>query len=340
VSGLIFLLPLGDRANRRILVPGVLALAAAGSALAAVAPAFWVLALGIGVASFASVAVQIMVSFISTLVPEEERGRAIAKVMSGALFGILSARTFAGLVASAAGWRAPFVVAAMLMAGFAVALARAIPAHPPSPHVPYVTLLKSIGSLVRTTPVLRRRMTYGALTFASFNLVWTTLAFLLARSPFFYGPRAIGLFGLAGLVGMALAIGFGRLADRGFVEVATGGVLIAVLAGWGVLSLGGGSALVIVVGLVVLDVGVQGQNLLSQSVIYGLGSSTAGRVTTAYSTANFLGGAVGSAIGAAAWSIGGWRAVCGVGLVLAAFALARWLVDRPTAAEQIDPARA
>jgi predicted MFS family arabinose efflux permease len=328
VGGLFFLVPLGDRSDPRVLVPRVLLLAALGSALAAAAPTFWALALGLAIACFSSVAVQIIVSFVSTLAPQKERGRAVAKVMSGALLGILSARTFAGLVASVAGWRAPFVVGSVLMAFFALALRRSLPSRAAREYVGYGVLLRSVAALVRSTPVLRHRMTYGALSFASFNLVWTTLAFLLARSPYFYGPRTIGLFGLAGLGGMGLAVGFGRLADRGHVRVSTGVVLAIVLAGWIVLGLDPGSALAVVFGLVILDVGVQGQNLLSQSVIYGLGPTTAGRVTTAYSTANFLGGAFGSAAGATAWTLGAWHAVCGVGVLFAGLALLRWRLDR------------
>lgn len=55
----------------------------------------------------------------------------------------------------------------------------------------------------------------------------------------------------------------------------------------------------IVVGLVLIDFGVQGQNVLSQHVIYGLGAENASRVTTAYVTSNFLGGALG-------WPPGRW----------------------------------
>ena len=76
-----------------------------------------------------------------------------------------------------------------------------------------------------------------------------------------------------------------------------------------------------------LDFGVQAQNVLSQGVIYALGRETTGRVTTAYVTSNFTGGAIGSAAGAVAWSAGGWLPVCAVGFAIAATAAAR-LADR------------
>ena len=85
--------------------------------------------------------------------------------------------------------------------------------------------------------------------------------------------------------------------------------------------------LVILVGLAVLDFGVQGQNVLSQGAIYALGRETTGRVTTAYVTSNFIGGAIGSAAGSLAWGVGGWGAVCGVGAAFACIALALWLTE-------------
>jgi cyanate permease len=84
----------------------------------------------------------------------------------------------------------------------------------------------------------------------------------------------------------------------------------------------------ILLGLALVDFGVQGQNVLSQHAIYGLGDENASRVTTAYVTSNFVGGALGSAAGSLAWSTGGWSAVCAVGGAIAALALALWLTER------------
>jgi predicted MFS family arabinose efflux permease len=164
-------------------------------------------------------------------------------------------------------------------------------------------------------------MVFGACGLAGFSLAWTTLAFLLAAPPFEYGEGTIGLFGLAGLAGAIGARKLGRLHDRGLGGPATTAVLVAILLSWGLLLLGARSVPLIVAGMMLLDFGVQGQNVLSQGVIYGLGSENAGRVTTAYVTANFIGGALGSAVGSLAWSAAGWPAVCAVGVGLAAVAL-------------------
>ena len=336
--GLVFLAPLSDLVDRRKLVTVLLAIACVGSAGAAVAPQFAVLALAIAVASATSVVAQVLVPFASTLAPEGERGQVVGMVMSGLLSGVLLARTLAGIVAGAAGWRTVFALAAVAMAALAIALWRALPERRPSTSLGYGALLGSIAALIRRERVLRRRMIFGACGYAGFSLVWTTLTFLLSDPPFNFGETKIGLFGLAGLAGALAATRMGSLHDRGHGRIATGGVLAAVLLSWPIFYLGRHSVPAILVGLLVLDLGVQGQNVLSQGAIYALGRETTGRVTTAYVTSNFAGGAIGSAAGAIAWSADGWPAVCGVGFLVAATALIAWLTE-PRAGSASAPRR-
>jgi predicted MFS family arabinose efflux permease len=325
--GLVFLAPLSDLVDRRKLVVALLVISGVALVGAAVAPQFLVLALAIGVASTTSVVAQILIPFASTIAPEGERGHVVGLVMGGLLTGILLARTFAGLIAGATSWRVVFAIAAVAMAVLAVALWRAMPGRPPSTSLRYRELLGSIGTLIRREPLLRRRMVYGACGFGGFSLVWTTLSFLLSDPPFNFGEAEIGLFGLAGLVGAVTAMRMGSLHDRGYGRLATGAALGAVLLSWPIFILGQHSVVAILVGLAVLDFGVQGQNVLSQGAIYALGRETTGRVTTAYVTSNFTGGAIGSAAGSIAWSAGGWGAVCGVGIAFAGIALLLWLTE-------------
>jgi predicted MFS family arabinose efflux permease len=326
-AGLAFIVPLGDLLDRRRLVARLLALCAVALVGAAAAPSLPVLAVALGAVATTSCVVQILVPLASTLAAPAERGQVVGTVMSGLLTGILLARTVSGVIAQAAGWRAPFGVAAAAMAVLTVALWRALPRVAPPSDLPYPQLLASVVRLVRDEPALRRRMVYGACGFAGFTVVWTGVSFLLAAPPYGYGERTIGLFGLAGLVGAVGASGFGRLTDRGHNKAGTGATLAAVLASWGLLALGGHSVLALILGLVVIDFAVQGQNVLSQGYIYALGSQHASRVTTAYVTSNFTGGALGAAAGSIAWTAGGWDAVCATGAAFAALAFLFWLTE-------------
>ncbi len=333
--GLVFLAPLSDLVDRRKLVVVLLAISCVALLGAAAAPGFAVLALAIGAAAATSVVAQILIPFASTLAPDRERGHVVGLVMSGLLTGVLLARTFSGLIAGIAGWRTVFAIAALAMALLALALWRAMPRRPPSATLSYGRLLGSVAALIRREAVLRRRMVYGACGFAGFSLVWTTLSFLLSDPPFNLGEAEIGLFGLAGLAGAVAAMRMGRLHDRGLGRVATGAVLAAVLLSWPVFVLGRHSVPAILAGLALLDFGVQGQNVLSQGAIYALGRETTGRVTTAYVTSNFVGGAIGSAAGSVAWSAGGWLATCAVGGAFALTAMLVWLTElRPRPGRQ------
>jgi predicted MFS family arabinose efflux permease len=334
--GLVFLAPLSDLVDRRKLVVALLAVSCVGLAGAAAAPQFLVLSLALGIAATTSVVAQILIPFASTLAPEGERGHVVGLVMSGLLTGVLLARTFAGLLAGATSWRVVFAIAALAMAVLGVALWRAMPERRPSTSLRYGELLGSVAALIRRESLLRRRMVYGACGFGGFSLVWTTLSFLLSDPPFSFGEAEIGLFGLAGLVGAVTAMRMGRLHDRGHGRMATGAVLAAVLLSWPIFILGQHSVVAILVGLAVLDFGVQGQNVLSQGAIYALGRETTGRVTTAYVTSNFIGGAIGSAAGSVAWSAGGWGAVCGVGVAFAGIAMLVWLTEPGHRAKRTD----
>ena len=339
-AGLVLLVPLGDLVDRRRLVSRMLIVAAVGLAGAAAAPGLAVLALAIGIVGITSVVAQVLVPFASSLASDEERGRVVGQVMSGLLIGILLARTFSGLVAAIAGWRTVFVLASVAMLVVAIALYRALPHVEPVGGPPYPKLLASILTLIREEPLLRRRMVYGGLGMGSFTVLWTSLALLLSRPPFSYGEAVIGLFGLAGLAGAGAAQLAGRAADRGGARVATGLFLAAIALGWGLLALGSRTVSVLLLGIVLLDLGVQGQHILNQTIIYELRPDARSRLTTAYMTGNFLCGALGSAAAALVWQSGHWGAVCALGGGMSLLAGAVWLSERFSAARMPATARA
>jgi predicted MFS family arabinose efflux permease len=329
--GLVLLVPLGDLLDRRRMVSRLLVVTGTALVAAAAAPSFAVLALAVGVIGITSVVAQVLVPLAGTLAHDHERGRVVGNVMSGLLLGILLARTASGLIAEVGGWRLVYAIAAGLMLVLSAVLARMLPRTPRATDLSYGALLRSVGQLVATERLLRRRMVYGALGMASFSVLWTAVAFLLSAAPYHYGEGTIGLFGLAGLVGAAAAQGAGRLADQGHAHAATGAFLLAIAVSWGLLALGRSSLAALIAGVVLLDLGIQGQHILSQSTIYALRGDARSRVTTAYMSSNFLFGALGSAGASLAWSAGGWGAVSALGIGLAALGLMAWLHEHVTA---------
>ena len=156
-------------------------------------------------------------------------------------------------------------------------------------------------------------MVLGGCAFGAFSILWTSIAFLLSGvhgSHYHYGNATIGLFGLAGVAGACAAQIAGRLADRGHGAAATSAALFLTLISWLLLDLGAGSVVVLIVGIMVLDLGVQGTQISNQSAIYRLHPDARSRITTAYMSAYFLGGVLCSSVTGALYASDGWSAVC------------------------------
>jgi predicted MFS family arabinose efflux permease len=329
VFGLAFLVPLGDLVERRNLISISLTALAAGQAVAAVAPDLGVFAaavLFVGVATFIG---QVIVPLSSQLAEPHERGKVVGTVMSGLLLGVLLSRTLSGLIAELFGWRVVFAFAAVAMLILAAVLRRALPRIEPTSDLPYRAALRSVLTLIRTEPVLRQRMVLGGCAFGAFSILWTSIAFLLSGvhgSHYHYGNATIGLFGLAGVAGAGAAQLAGRLADRGHLAATTTATLIATLASWLVLDLGSHSVIVLILGIMLLDLGVQGTQISNQSAIYRLHADARSRITTAYMSAYFLGGVLCSSVTGALYASDGWSAVCVFGGLVSLFGLGAWLL--------------
>ncbi len=85
--------------------------------------------------------------------------------------------------------------------------------------------------------------------------------------------------------------------------------------------------MVLIVGIMVLDLGVQGTQISNQSVIYRLQPDARNRITTAYMSAYFLGGVLCSSVTGALYASKGWTAVCIFGACVSLLGLATWLPD-------------
>lgn len=324
VLGLAFLVPSGDLHERRGLICVTLLVTAAALAVAAVAPGFAVFAAALCVVGVTATAAQVIVPMSASLANESDRGRVVGTVMSGLLIGILVARTVSGLLAAALGWRPVFWVAAGVIVLLAAILWTRLPRVPPTTDISYARVLRSVLSLIAAEPVLRLRMALGFFAFGCFSALWTTLAFLLSGSPFHYGNGVIGLFGLAGVAGAGAATGAGRLADRGHAHLATWTTAVLMLASWPILLAGRTSVIWLIVGIAVLDLGVQGIHISNQSAIYALAPEARSRLTTAYMVSFFLGGAALSAVTSALYASDGWDGVVVVGAASALATLALW----------------
>ena len=323
-AGLLFLVPLGDMFERRMLIVSMTLLAAGGMLITASSQSLTMMIVGTALTGLFSVVAQILVPLAATLASPEKRGKVVGTIMSGLLLGILLARTVAGLLASLGGWSTVYWVASVLMVVMALALWRGLPKVKQENHLNYPQLLASVFSLFTQDKLLRTRALLGCLTFANFSILWTSMAFLLAAPPFNYSEGVIGLFGLAGAAGALGARPAGGLADKGKSHMTTTAGLILLLLSWAAIWYGHVSVLALIVGILVLDLTVQGVHITNQTVIYRVKPEARNRLTAGYMTSYFIGGAAGSLISASAWQHAGWSGVCGIGALVAALNLVVW----------------
>jgi len=325
--GLALLVPVGDLVSRRRLIPLVMTVTAASLVAAAASPGIGLL-IGVSLLVGAgSVAAQILVPMAASLASDERRGRVVGTVMTGLLLGILLARTISGIVAGVASWRTVYVMAAALTIVMAAVLGRYLPEEASRPRIGYGALLGSAAKLLVTESLLWRRALFGALGFAAFSVFWTTMAFVLAGSPYHYGDITIGLFGLVGAAGALCANFAGRWADRGLTKITTLAFTVCVAISFLPLWAGRHSLTMMIVGILVLDVGVQGLQVTNQSMIYRLAPQARSRITSAYMVCYFAGGAIGSAVGGSLYGSHRWAGVCAAGAVIGIAATVAALVD-------------
>ena len=325
-TGLALLLPMGDRFDRRKLVLGQIALAFCLALAAAFAPSIWALigaSFGLGMVCCVP---QQLVPFAAVMSPPHERGRNVGTVVSGIMLGILLGRTISGVVGEAYGWRAVYALEAAFMIPVWFIAAKLLPPGVPSSNLSYPRLLASLWPLMRDNSPIRQSMMVQALLWACFNAFWVNLAGLLANGPWQLGSAWAGGFGIIGAMGAFAASYGGRAADKvGCRKVIGASVGIVTLA---YLLLAGAqtSLVLLVVGVIVLDIGVQAGLVANQTRAFAVDPKAQGGINSLYMTATFVGGAIGATVSGWLMAQFGWMGIVEFGVVLGVLAgLIHWL---------------
>lgn len=326
--GMFLFVPLGDKLERRRLITTLLLAAAISLASVAVAPgAAWLAAACFAVGATAAT-VHVVVPFAAHLASPAQRGRVVGVVLGGLLFGVLLARTFSGVLGAWVGWRAVYATAALVMLALCALVRAKLPSDRPELNLSWPQLMRSTWELVRRHAMLRESAILGALSFAAFSAFWTTLVFFL-HAAYGYGAAAAGLFGLAGAAGAGGAPLFGQLASRHGPRRTIGAGVCLTLAAF-LLMAGAGRVLpALILGVVLMDMGVQLCHVSNQTRIYQIDPSARSRLNMVYMVCYFTGGAAGSYLGAVAWRSTGWVGVCGLAAFSQVIAIGVLAVHRP-----------
>lgn len=326
-TGLLFIIPLADMLKRKRLILIDFALVIISLLISAVAPSVLVLTVAGFLVGLSSVIPQLLIPMAAHLAKTEERGKKIGFVMSGLLIGILLSRTLSGFIGEHFGWRTMYYIATGLMVAMWLMIFFFLPEVEPDYKGNYKNLMKSLIHLVKTQPKLRMAAFRGALCFAGFSAFWTTLVFLLKQPQFNEGSSVVGLFGLIGAFG-ALAAGLmGRLSDKMDSYKLSGYTLLLVFVSFIIFYFSSHSLIGLVIGVIVLDMGVQATHISNQSIIFALIPEARNRLNTVYMVSYFIGGASGTFLASQVWKSYQWTGVCAIGALLAAIALAAHLTN-------------
>lgn len=324
--GILFLLPLGDRYDRRMLIvikSVALALLLLACSVSEQAHSLLLVSLCVGIAATMA---QDIVPAAAILAPAGRQGKIVGTVMTGLLLGILLSRTVSGLVGEAFGWRQMYQLAAMSIALVGGLLWQALPPFPGHSTLRYPALMATMAHLWRRYPALRRAALAQGFLSIAFSAFWSTLAVMLAEH-YRMGSAAAGAFGLAGAAGALAAPLAGHLADRLGAEKVTrlGALLVtfsfALMFLLPMLSVLG-QWLLIAISAVGFDLGLQSSLVAHQNLVYSLEPQARGRLNALLFTVVFIGMALGSVLGSQIYTQADWEGVVALSTLCGAIALA------------------
>lgn len=329
--GILFLLPLGDRYDRRRLILvkcAALALLLLACSFTSTLSTLLVVSLLLGMAATMA---QDIVPAAAILAPEGKQGKTVGTVMTGLLLGILLSRTVSGFVGAAFGWRVMFQLAAVSITFIGTLMWFVLPRFAIHSTLSYPQLMKSMAHLWQRYPALRRAAFAQGFLSIAFSAFWSTLAVMLLEK-YQLGSAVAGTFGIAGAAGALAAPLAGGLADKVGAEKVTqlGAALVSVsFALMFVLPLVPAHVQLVIIALSAIgfDLGLQSSLVAHQNLVYGLEPQARGRLNALLFTVVFIGMALGSALGSKIYTVAGWSGVVALATLTGVVALVIRLVD-------------
>ena len=306
VTGLVFVIPLGDLVSRKKLILTNYIISSCALLAIALAPnIYWVWGASL-LAGASSVMPQFFIPLVSYYSPTAHKVRNVGIIQSCLLIGILGSWGFSGFLADVWGWRSVYFVACLFMLGCFLMIHKMLPALSTCSQESYAGLMKSLLRLLSQYPYLRIASLRAALAYGSFFALWSCLAFRMK---------------LAGASTVVFISGYVQKYGARFFSIAGGCV---VLAAWILAFLGNDSYLWIIIAILLIDAGMQCIHLSNQTSVVALDASAINRINTVYMTIYFLGGSAGTFVSGLSWQHYGWTGVVGVGI---AFTVASLLVN-------------
>ena len=315
--GLLFIIPLGDLFKRKTIILINFTVLVVSLLTIALTPYIHLNLFASRLTGICSVMPQIFIPIAAQFSTPETKGKNVGMIVSGLLTGILASRVVSGIIGEYLGWRFIFFVAAGMMVICVIIIMRVLPDMPCNFKGRYSDLMKSLFSLVMEYPQLRISSLRAGIAFGSFLALWTSLAFKMEQAPFFAGNNIVGLLGLCGIAGALTASYIGNyvqvLGVKRLNYIGCG----LIFAAWFSLYSGQNSYVGIIIGIFIIDIGMQCIQLSNQTTIFSLNPKAANRINTIFMTTYFIGGSIGTLLAGIFWHWFGWQGVVGTGITLA-----------------------
>ena len=181
----------------------------------------------------------------------------------------------------------------------------------------YMGLMRSVVRIVIDHPTIRVNSIRAAFGFGSMLSFWACLAFHLANEPFNSGSDSVGYLGMCGVAGAMVASGIGKYIPRYGIERFSIIGAVTQMAAWAVAYFFGNTYIGLIVAIILVDIGLQCQQLSNQSACIQEVPEASNRANTIFMTTYFIGGSFGTFLAGQGWIIAGWTGVCVVGVMMA-----------------------
>lgn len=329
-AGMFFLAPLADMLKRKRMMMVIFVFIVLSLLLTALAQSINLLICASFLLGASSMIPQLLVPMAAHLAKPQERGKKIGIIMGGLLIGILASRTFSGEIGFYFGWRSVFYIAAGIMLVIWLLIGLFLPEVEPDHKDGYRQLMVSLVDLIKEEPKLRLAALRGALCFACFSAFWSTIVFLLKQN-FNMDSKEVGYLGLVGILGALAAALMGRLSDKMDAYKLSGFTLLLLLLSFIIFYFSCHSIVGLIIGVIIMDMGVQATHISNQSIIFALRPEASNRINTIYMVTYFLGGSAGTFFATQLWKNYQWNGVCAIGVTLSVLTLAIHFINHPKA---------
>jgi predicted MFS family arabinose efflux permease len=315
--GLLLIIPMGDLYNRRKLTLACIIISLLMTAIMSVTYSIYIMWIASFFIGISSIVPQIFMPIAGQFSEPENKSRNMGYILTGLLVGILASRVLGGLIGKVFGWRMIYEINIIIMVLCAFSIWKLFPNMKRNFTGNYAELMCSVFHIFKTHPRIRLNSIRAGLAFGSMLSIWSCMAFHLSGAPFYAGSDMVGMLGLCGVAGAVASMNIGKYVSRvGIRRFSLNGASLQVVA-WLIALLFSRTYGGLIFAVVLVDIGLQCQQLSNQSGCIQELPSAASRVNTIFMTTYFVYGAMGTFVSSLGWNLFGWAGVCMVGAFFA-----------------------